>query len=87
MGEPDGAVAAKGADLKDAASVVDAGEEMKELALRGGDVDGREAGGGVGGEGLGEGGVGGDELLSEVLVDGCPELLIGLLIHCKRVVR
>ncbi len=58
-GEADGGVAAEGADLEDAVGALGFGEELEELALGGGDVDGGEMGGVVGGEGGVEAGSGG----------------------------
>jgi hypothetical protein len=72
-GEVDGAVAAEGSDLEDAVGALGFGEELQELALAGGDVDGGEAGGGVGFERGFEDGVGRDKEGVEVVVDGGPE--------------
>ena len=80
-GEADGAVAAEGSDLEDAAGGLGFGEELEELALVGGDVDGGKAGGGVGGEGGFEDGVGRKEGVVEVVVDGGPERFGGGLGH------
>ncbi len=74
-GQPDGAVAAEGADLEDAACAFELREKLEELALVGCDVDGREAGCCVGGERGVENGVVGEQGCGEVLVDGGPEVL------------
>jgi len=70
--EPEGAVAAEGAYLQDAAGMREAREQMQELALVGRNVDGGKPGGGVGGERSGEGGVVTAESVGEVGVDSGP---------------
>ena len=72
-GEADGGVAAEGSDFEDALGALGFGEELQELSLAGGDVDGREAGGSVGCESRVEEGVGREEGGVEVVVDGGPE--------------
>lgn len=49
-GEPDSAVACEGANFENASGVADAGEEVEEFTLRGGDGDLRETCGVAGGE-------------------------------------
>ena len=73
--EPDGAVAAEGSDFEDATGALHPREEVEELALVGGYVDGGQAGGFIELEHCGECGVGGDEVFNEILIDGCPEFL------------
>ena len=68
-GEPDGGVAAEGADLEDASGAGGACEEVEELALGRRDVDGGQAGGGVGRQDGVEDRVGREELAGDEVVD------------------
>ena len=70
--QADGAVAAESADLEDATGVAELSEEVEHLALGGRDVDGGKACGCVGGEHGVQGGVGREESLGEVSIDGGP---------------
>src|SRR4029450_9142514 len=74
--EPDGGVAAKGADLEDSAGARDTGKKMKKFALAGSDVDGGKTGAGVGFERVFNSLNRRDELIGEVAVDFVPECLI-----------
>lgn len=74
-GEADRAEAAKGADFEDFLSAGGGCEEHEELALVGGDLDGRQAAGGGVFKGGVEGRVGGEEVLGVEVVDGGPFFL------------
>ena len=67
--EPDGAVSAESSDLEDAFGSLDSGEEMKEFALVGSDVDCGQAGAGVCLDGVVERLVRVDEIFADVCVD------------------
>ena len=75
-GQPDGAVAAEGADLEHPAGAGDAHEQLEQLALVGGDLDLGEAGGGAVGQGGVEHVVGGQEGGDDVVVDRGPQLVV-----------
>src|SRR5690606_3533501 len=74
--QPDGAVAAERADLQDPAGALHRGEEVQELAVGGGDGDGREPGGRAVAQRGRQGVVGGvgEEAAGEVVVHLVPLL-------------
>ena len=76
-GQPDGAVAAEGADFEHAPRAGDAHQQLEKFALEGRDVDGRKAGLAVGLEGGFERGVGGSEQIAEVAID-CQSIVFGM---------
>jgi len=80
-GQPDGAVSAEGADFEDAGGSLNAGEQVKKLALIGSDIDRGEAGAGICLYGFVDSLVGVDESADEVLLDGGPEILIHMVMR------
>src|SRR5690606_23291352 len=71
-GEPDGRVPAEGADLQDTAGTPDPCEQVQELALWCGDVDGREFRCGVRLERRGQRRIVADQYVGEVVVGRTP---------------
>ena len=80
-GQTNGAVSAKGADFEDACGVLNAGDQVEELALIGSDIDRGEAGAGICLYGFVDSLVGVDESADEVLLDGGPEILIHMVMR------
>ena len=74
-GEPDGAVAGEGADFEYLACAVDAGDEVEELALGGGDLNLGHAGGDARLDNGIERGVRRQQGIGDVAVDGVPLVL------------
>lgn len=74
--KPEGRVSAKRADLQNAPRALDAGKEVKHLALIGGDVDRRKACAGVSFQRIVHAVVGWKESLGEIAVHSGPAILI-----------
>ena len=76
--QPDGGVSAEGPDLEDAPRTGDAGQQVQELAVDGGDLDRRKARRVLVVDGGVEGGVVTDEGLGEVAIHASPGVRCGV---------
>src|SRR5690348_779851 len=82
-GQPDGAVSAERADLKNSSGVPDARQQVQKLALIGSHPDFGEACARAGAKRLVQYGVGSEKMAGDIAVDGSPELSI----HNARITR
>ena len=86
-GEPYSAIAAEGSDFEDTFCSLDAGEQVEELALVGGDVNRGKTGARVRLDSFVERVVGMNERVGDIAVYGGPEILIHIVKRIKLLCR